>query len=326
MLNLINNTKQIVVFGAGSIGERHIKNLWYLGFRNITVFRQRKLPFRDLDGIKVRVITTWDELECSIPFAAIICSPTSQHLLQTLKCTELGIHCLVEKPLSHNLQDMSLLSDAVKKNNVFVHVGYMMRFHPLIIKIKELIDSNEYGNLLSLNSKWGEYLPDWHPWENYKNSYAAKKDLGGGVSLTLSHDIDVANFLINSKVVQHVKINNYKSNLGIEVESGTDILVKYEDNTTANIHLNFHEKNKERFLKLILDNASIVFNFYNSELIISKPNEKDVILIEENFDRNNLFIDQIKYFFSKINDFTLDESIKNIEDSKIIIKMCTNEI
>jgi hypothetical protein len=105
-----------------------------------------------------------------------------------------------------------------------------------------------------------------------------------------------------------------------------DILVKYEDNTTANIHLNFHEKNKERFLKLILDNASIVFNFYTSELIISKPNEKDVILIEENFDRNNLFIDQTKYFFSKINYFTADESIKNIEDSKIIIKMCTNEI
>ena len=323
---MIDISKHIIVFGAGSIGERHIKNLWNLGFREISVFRQRKLPFRDLDGINIRVITTWDELECNVPFAAIICSPTSQHLLQTLKCAELGIHCLIEKPLSHNLQNFSLLSDTVKKNNVFVYVGYMMRFHPLIIKIKEIINSKQYGNLLSLNSKWGEYLPDWHPWENYKDSYASKKELGGGVALTLSHDIDIANFLVCSKVVKYAKINNYKSNLEIDVESGADILVRYEDNTTANIHLNFHEKNKERFLKLIFDNASINFNYYDSELIITNHNKKDEVFIENDFDRNNLFIDQSKYFLSKINDFTKKESVKNIEDSKLIIKICNNEL
>lgn len=323
---MIDISKHIIVFGAGSIGERHIKNLWNLGFREISVFRQRKLPFRDLDGINIRVITTWDELECNVPFAAIICSPTSQHLLQTLKCAELGIHCLIEKPLSHNLQNFSLLSDTVKKNNVFVYVGYMMRFHPLIIKIKEIINSKQYGNLLSLNSKWGEYLPDWHPWENYKDSYASKKELGGGVALTLSHDIDIANFLVCSKVVKYAKINNYKSNLEIDVESGADILVRYEDKTTANIHLNFHEKNKERFLKLIFDNASINFNYYDSELIITNHNKKDEVFIENDFDRNNLFIDQSKYFLSKINDFTKKESVKNIEDSKLIIKICNNEL
>ncbi|MDB3927273.1 Gfo/Idh/MocA family oxidoreductase [Flavobacteriaceae bacterium] len=323
---MINTTKHIVVFGAGSIGERHIKNLWNLGFRDISVFRQRNLPFRDLDGIKVRIITTWDELEFNIPFAAIICSPTSQHLLQTIKCAELGIHCLVEKPLSHNLRSFSLLLDTVKRNNVFIYVGYMMRFHPLIIKIKEIINKKKYGNLLSLNSKWGEYLPDWHPWENYKESYASKKSLGGGVALTLSHDIDIANFLINSEVVKHTKINNFKSNLGIDVESGADILIRYQDNTTANIHLNFHEKNKERFLKLVFDNASINFNYYDSELIIINSDEKDEVFIEKDFDRNNLFIAQSKYFFSKINNFTKKESIKNIQDSKLIIKICNNEL
>lgn len=327
MLNLSNNLKKpIVVFGAGSIGERHLRNLWHLGFENLIVFRQRKLPFRNLEEVQVKTLTTWEELEQNIPYAAIICSPTSQHLTQTLKCVELGIHCLVEKPLSHNLEDFSLLFDAVKRNNVFVYVGYMMRFHPLIIKIKEFIDENKYGNLLSLNSKWGEYLPDWHPWEDYKDSYAAKKELGGGVALTLSHDIDVANFLINSKVVKHIIVNNYKSNLGIDVESGADILARYEDNTTANIHLNFHERNKERFLKLVFDDASIEFSFYNSQLIINKPNVEDEIVNIEDFDRNDLFIDQSKYFFSKINTFTKEESLTNIEESELIIKMCTNEL
>lgn len=325
MSNLTNYNKQIVVFGAGSIGERHIKNLWHLGYKNITVFRQRKLPFRTIENIKVRIITTWDELENNIPFAAIICTPTSQHLYQTLKCAELGIHCLVEKPLSHNINDLNLLAHYAKKNNVFIHVGFMMRFHPHIKKIRKIIDNNLYGNLISINSKWGEYLPDWHPWENYKDSYAAKKELGGGVSLTLSHDIDIANFLANSIPVKSFKINNYNSNLGITVETGTDILVKYENGITANIHLNFHEKNKERFLKLVFDEASLTFNYYDCELIVKKPEEKDEVLIEKGFIRNNLFMEQSKYFFSKINNFSIQESLKNIEESKLIITICNND-
>lgn len=323
---LIDKTKQIVVFGVGSIGERHIKNLWNLGFKNITVFRQRNLPLRDLNGINIKIINTWREFEIDKPFAAIICTPTSQHLAQTLKCAELGVHCLIEKPLSNDLKNFSQLRKVVKQNNVFIYIGYMMRFHPLILRIKKMIDEKTYGNLISLSSKWGEYLPDWHPWENYKESYAAKKELGGGVALTLSHDIDMANFLIKTKVIKHWVLKNFNSNLGIEVESGADILVEYEDKITANIQLNFHEKNKERFLKLIFDEASVNFNFFNSELIILDKNGKAQILEEKNFDRNDLFINQLEYFFSKVIDFKTQESIKNIDSSELIIKMCNNEL
>ena len=305
MSNLNNYLKRpIIVFGAGSIGERHLRNLHFLGFTKLLVFRKRKLPFRTLENIKVTTLTTWDEVKKNKPIVAIISSPTSMHLLQTIECIKLGIHCLVEKPLSNNLNDFAKLNKALKKNNVYIHVGYMMRFHPLIKKIKQIINKNTYGNLLSLNSKWGEYLPDWHPWEDYRLSYAAKKELGGGVSLTLSHDIDLANYLINSKVLKSVIVKNFSSNLEIETESGSDLIVKYENGSTANIHLNFHEKKKERFLKIVFDNASINFNFYKSELVINSSNEVEKIIKLDNFNRNDLFIDQTKYFFSKINKFS----------------------
>jgi predicted dehydrogenase len=323
---LIYKTKQIVVFGVGSIGERHIKNLWSLGFKNITVFRQRNLPLRDLNGIKIKTISTWKEFVINKPFAAIICTPTSQHLEQTLKCAELGVHCLIEKPLSNDLKYFSQLREVVKKNNVFIYIGYMMRFHPLILKIKKIIDEKTYGNLIYLSSKWGEYLPEWHPWENYKESYAAKKELGGGVALTLSHDIDMANYLIKTKVIKHWILKNFNSNLGIEVETGADILVEYEDKITANIQLNFHEKNKERFLKLIFDEASVNFNFFNSELIVLDKNGKAQVLEDKNFNRNDLFVNQLEFFFSKVRDFKTQESIKNIDSSELIIKMCNNEL
>lgn len=320
MINNLNKT--VVVFGAGSIGERHLRNLWYLGFKNLIVFRQRNLPFRNLEEVQVKTITTWKELKQNKPFAAIICSPTSQHLTQTLKCIELGIHCLVEKPLSHNLSSFSSLYSALEKNNVFIYIGYMMRFHPLVEEIKKIIISEKYGNLLSLNSKWGEYLPNWHPWEDYRESYAAKKKLGGGVALTLSHDIDLSNYLVKSIVDSYSIIKSFKSNLEIDVESGADILIKYRDNTVSNIHLNFYEMNKERYLKIIFDRASLNFDYYRNSLTIKEENGEKKLIKLEKFDRNSLFIDQSKYFFSKINNFKKKESLTNIKESELIIKIC----
>lgn len=318
-------SKPIVVFGAGSIGERHIRNLWTLGFQNIFVFRQRNLPFRDIADAKVTVIKTWEEVVAIKPIAGIITSPTSQHISQAIKCVESGIHVLVEKPLSDEINSLHELENVLNAKNIFVYVGYMNRFHPHISRIQSIIDSKEFGNLLSIHSKWAEYLPDWHPWEDYRESYAARKDLGGGVALTLSHDIDMASYLANDEVEKFFSQKNYKSNLEINVEAGVDFLIKYQNGVTANIHLNFYEKVKERFLKLVFDNASIQFDFYISTLTIKTPtgNLEEVL---ENFDRNDLFIEQTKFFFNKISSgFTVEESFKQISDSRLIIKMCSNE-
>ena len=94
---------------------------------------------------------------------------------------------------------------------------------------------------------------------------------------------------------------------------------------TANIHLNFYEKTKERFLKIIFDEASIKFNYYDSKLTIHKPNFKNEIIILKDFDRNDLFIEQTKFFFNTINDFSILDSIEQINFSEKIINICNNE-
>ncbi len=319
-------TEPIVVFGAGSIGERHIRNLWQLGFRNITIFRQRNLPFRDIADAKVTVIKTWEQVDKLKPIAAIITSPTSFHTSQTIECVKRNIHVLVEKPLSNTTEDFQELKNIIENRSAFVYVGYMMRFHPLIAKAKQIIDSKEYGDVISMQSKWAEYLPDWHPWEDYRTSYAAQKRLGGGVALTLSHEIDVCNFLANSKVRTSFIQKNYKSKLEIDVESGADILIKYENESTSNIHLNFYEKCKERFLRIVLDDASLIFDYFNSTLTIKTNFQDDIVLTENDFDRNDMFVEQTKYFFSKLDCFTFEESLQQIENSEQIIKICNNGI
>ena len=316
----------IVVFGGGSIGERHIRNLWGLGFHKIFVYRQRNLPFRNVKGVKLTVIKTWEEIEIIKPIAAIICSPSSFHLSQTIKCARLGIHVLVEKPLSHTTEGFGELRKVIEENKIFVYVGYMMRFHPLIIEINRIIKSNKYGNVISIQSKWAEYLPDWHPWEDYRETYAAKKNLGGGVALTLSHDIDLVNYLAGSNIDKYFLLKNYKSKLELDVESGIDLLIKYNNKTTANIHLNYYEKCKERLLKLVFDDASLVFEFYNNSLTIKVKGLEDKTIKLDKFDRNDLFIEQSKYFFSRLNSYSFEETLKQVNDSEKIIKICNNEL
>ena len=321
ILNSFKN-KPLIVFGAGSIGERYIRNLWKLGFEQIYVFRHRGLPFRDIGDARVIVINNLNDLAGIKPLAAFVTTPTSLHIAQVIECVRSGISVMVEKPLASNLDRLDELIVVLKENQVFLHVGYMMRFHPLIKKIKEYIQSGTFGNLISLQSKWGEYLPDWHPWEDYRESYAARKELGGGVALTLSHDIDIANYLADSEIDEYYSTKNHRSMLETDVEAGADILIKYKNGVTANIHLNFYERCPERFLKLIFDEASISFDYYDASLTIKKPNTAFEINKIPDFDRNELFVEQTMFFLSKLNNFTIDESIKQVKNSETIINIC----
>lgn len=316
--------RPILVIGAGSIGERHINNLWHLGYRNINVFRQRNIPFRNIKGVKLRVLLDWNEVITLMPFASIIATPTIQHIRQAISCAMLKSHLLIEKPLSNSTEELTFLEEIVVKNKIYLRVGYMMRFHPLIIKLKSIIENEQLGELISFTSKWGEYLPDWHPWEDYKQSYAAKKELGGGVALTLSHDIDLANWLCNSKIIDHITFKNSKSKLEVDTESGVDILLRYENGITGHIHLNYYEKVSERYLRLVFVNGTIIFKYFQNTLTLKTPENNEHIVIE-NFNRNDLFIAQTKSFFECIGNFSIDESINQINESIQIIKICNDK-
>ena len=180
--------------------------------------------------------------------------------------------------------------------------------------------------MISFVDKWGDFLPNWHPWEDYKSSYASKKELGGGVALTLSHDIDLVNWLVGSNISNFYGIKNYKSNLDIEVESGFDLVLKYFNGITGSVHLNYYEKVPERFIKLVFDNGSISIDFITSKLTIKRPKrDNEIISAYETFDRNDMFLEELKHFFVTIDSFKIEDSIIQIDESKEIIKICNFE-
>lgn len=319
---MIEKDDPILIFGAGSIGERHIHILQKLGYSNIWIYRQRNLPLRNLDERTIHIFTDLNQTDIIKPKAAIICTPTFQHLKQALFCAEREIHVLIEKPLSHNLIGYEELLNAAIKYNIFIQIAYMLRYHDFFQNIKSIIDNMNMGNLISMQTYWGEYLPDWHPWEDYRQSYAARNELGGGSALTLSHDIDLANWFSGSNINKWQTLKNYRSSLEVNVETGADISIEFQNGITAHCHLNFHEQNPKRSYRFVFDEGSIEIDYFKS-IMTTFHKENTSIQTISDFDRNKLYESQTLDFFRKINEGNFqNSSLRSLEESKVIISIC----
>lgn len=291
---------KFLIIGAGSIGERHIRNLLTLGYSDILVYRTRRLPLRTVDASDISILTDWREVLARKPDAAIICSPTALHLEQTLDCLRAGMHVLVEKPLSHTTEGLAELKNLLTESDRLMQVGYMLRFHPLLLRVQKILNEKTYGNLVSFHSHWGEHLPDWHPWEDYRNSYAARTDLGGGAGLTLSHDLDLALWLAASPVARHYSVENRSSRLETDTDEATDLIFRFENGTTGHVHVNFFQKNPERRYEYRTDEATLVVDYFADTLTIYRAKTPPQTERLTDFERNDLFIEQTKNFLSNI--------------------------
>lgn len=316
---------QILLLGAGSIGERHIRNLWHLGYKNITVYRQRNLPFRDIGEAKVAVCTNWSEIEKQKFFASFICTPTSLHAAQAIACLQLGMHVFVEKPLAHNLEKFNALEAELRKEQRYFHVGYMLHFHPFLRGVFQYIADGTFGKLRIFETTWHSYLPDWHPWEDYKMSYAARKELGGGAALTLCHDVDLMLWMCGA-VKQYQATFLYDQELDLKVDTGAVIQLEFASAKGA-CHISFSAKQEKRLYSFVFDDASVEINYLQSEMRINKGGAIAIQALPS-FKRNELFISEVQDFFSRIgkSNYTTADAINTLEKEKTLISICNPEI
>ena len=312
----MNKKKLILICGTGSIAKRHAKNLLTLGYKNLIFFRETKRTLPSWMN-KFEVFYNYNKaLKCK-PFITFICNITSKHLIYAIKSAKKKSHLFIEKPISNKIEGLNRLKKIIKKNNLKLMVGYMMRYHPLIIKIKNIIKKRELGNIFYIHSIWSEYLPDWHPGENYKKSYAANYKLGGGSTLTLSHEVDLISWLFG-EIKEITTLKSYKSKLNIKSEFSTNHQLKLNKDIVAQIHLDYMQKPPERKMEVVGDKKKLLFDYYKNKIIIINRNGKKREIRVRKFKRNQMFVDEIKFFLRSIS-----QNLKiysDIDNSIMIIK------
>jgi predicted dehydrogenase len=185
----------------------------------------------------------------------------------------------------------------VAQNQVKVLVGFQFRFHPTLRQIAQWLKEGKIGVPLSARAHWGEYLPDWHPWEDYRKSYSARADLGGGVVNTLSHPLDYLHWLMGG-VDEVAALTSRQSDLGLEVEDTAEILLHYRSGALGTVHLDYVQRPPRHLLEIIgncgtivWDNSTGLVRLYNSQ-----EGRWEEVLPPAGFERNRLFLDEMAHF------------------------------
>ncbi len=200
-----------LIVGLGSVGQRHARNLRTLRpDMELLCWRQRNQPGARTEtgawdpaadpaaAIGATVMPTLDAAVAAGPEVAFICTPSSQHVTEALRLASAGCHLFIEKPLSHSLASVARLQAIAAERALIVAIGSQWRFHPCVDYLRSVLWSARYGPVLRAEIDFSEYLPDWHPWEDYRRSYAARSELGGGVILSQIHDYDLVHWLFGA--------------------------------------------------------------------------------------------------------------------------------
>lgn len=305
-MNNLNNKLRVLVIGGGSIGKRHIKNLQSLGISNITVLK-RVYDQAFADEQKVSVITSLPKDNKGHYDCMFICSPTALHIAPLEYAIEHGIHVFMEKPLTHDAASLNAAKKLLNKKDIVFFIGFMLRFHPLVKKIKEIIDGNELGEVYSARFEFGSFLPYWHPWEDYKTSYASRKKLGGGVINTITHELDLIQYYFGNPKSIYCQSTNFDK-LQIEVEEQCEAVFEY-NNKVVTLHLDYLQKDYDRNIKILFENGKITWDWHDNMINITKHKSQKTSIPLENFDVNDLYVNELKEFLQLLNTNTISHQL-----------------
>lgn len=313
-------SRKILIIGLGSIGQRHLKNILSLGYKEISLVRRNATTLKEFPNLKVyKSINSACEVDKYN--TAIIATPTANHFKDFLEVSKNKIaNIYLEKPISHSVKEANKIKEITKKKNLNVTVGYDLHFDLGLLKVKELLQKNTIGKVCSFQVEVGQYLPDWRPTQDYREGMSAKKDLGGGVMLDLIHEFDYVNWLfgpIKNIFGKHKQI----SNLEIETEDVSLNIVETKNGVLGTISLDYLQKELSRTCKIVGDNGTIIWDYKASKVtwsIHQKPIWEEFIYI--NIERNDRFISIIKTFLdSDVNN--RDERLSSVKQAFKSLKM-----
>ncbi len=311
----------ILITGGGSIGRRHLQNLKKIGYDQIWVLK-RKDDQKFEEEHKVKVITSFEEAKKMNFDCLFVATPTSLHNESLRFAKEQGLHILMEKPLIHDEDGLKEAKEILASYNKVFFIGFMLRFHPLVMKVKDILESKKLGEVFSARFEFGSFLPYWHPWEDYKISYASRKELGGGVINTITHELDLIQYFFGHPKSIYCQASNFRR-LDIEVEENCEAIFEFE-NKVVSLHLDYLQKDYDRNIKILCENGKIIWNWHENQIKIFLHESDPEIIELKDFDVNQLYINELKSFFQLINDNHLKHSLDAdhaILNTKLMLEM-----
>ncbi len=247
------------------------------------------LPFPDLTSALAK----------AKPDAVFICTPPVHHIRQATEAVAAEAHVFIEKPLSHDREGVEELANVAEAKDRRIQVGYNLRFHPGLRHIKRLLESGALGRILWARLESGQYLPDWRPWQDYRQSYTARRHLGGGILLDASHEFDYLVWLLG-RPTEVMCMAGKVSDLEVDVEDCADVALRFGDGAQAVVHLDFVQRGYTRTCKLVGEKGTALWDFSQNEVRVFSAANNAWESVPYTFETNDMYLAEAESFLNSV--------------------------
>lgn len=300
----------IAFAGTGSIGQRHIRNLLAQTPDAQTIFLRADKRVDALStDIKARVVATIDELLALKPDGVIISTPSSLHAQTLLPIIKANIPVFVEKPVVTTAQDIDALQKAIDDHPKLPSlIGCNLRFLPSLQIMRQMVKHGEIGTIARASFEAGQWLPDWRPTQDHRQSYSAKPDHGGGVVFDLLHEIDAAEWMCGPLELKSCQTGHLKS-LEIESESVAYLLLRGKTNENiahslplVSVGVDYVSRKPLRQYRLIGDEGSLTWSLSAASLTLeTKAGVREIDCGAYGFDMGKTYETAMTEFLTALN-------------------------
>ncbi len=307
------SVRRALFVGLGGVGQRHLRNLRALLGDSVAIDAYRVRRERAVLDDQLRVVdeTSLEErygVECfasleealsRAPDVVFVTNPSSLHVPVALAAARAGADLFIEKPLSHSLEQVEELAELVDSRRAIAFVAYQLRRHPGFLRLKQLLQAGVIGRPLSVRAEVGEFLPGFHPYEDYRRMYASQRALGGGVTLSQIHELDYLIALFGEPR-RAFAMGGKVSDLELDVEDLTSGLIEFRvagRPLVAELHLDFFQRPSNRRCLVLGERGRLEWSL--SDRYFRRWDAAGQLVEDvdyRDYPRNDAFLDELRLF------------------------------
>jgi predicted dehydrogenase len=315
--------EKILFCGLGGAGQRHLRifhellpeTTKFVAFRSTssTPLLNADFTVDTSDTLEskygVEMMSSLEDGLASSPDLVVISSPAAMHLDTAMAALESGCDIFMEKPWATTTENFSQFRQGVIKKGVKFHISFQRRYHPLIRMAKSLLDSGELGQPLTGYFEVFSDFRQWHPYEDWRRLYAARKSLGGGVLLTEIHETDLACWFFGKPRKVYCQGGTW-SGEDIDVEDFAQLIVGFESSSVM-INSSFLHKATSRGFHIACERGDLKWN--EAENILKVTSEYETLAYTDNVsDMTTMFKSQASEF---LFDWSADKTSRALESA-----------
>ena len=326
---------KILMIGLGSIGQRHLRNLHahFGSDAEILAYRVRGLQrtFSDTMAIRPGVsleeeyhIHSFSDLDLALaekPDLVYVTNITSMHIPCAMKAVQAGCDVFLEKPISDSDVGIRELAETAQKSGCIIFVGFQNRYNPAVKMLRETVHSGKYGKIISVHAELGERLTTMHTYENYAETYMARRDQGGGVVMNqLIHELDYLQWIFGKPSTVYA-MSGKNSTLPIDVEDYCDAIFQMDGadgKFPVTVHADFFQCPPTRRCKVVFEKG-----WACADLLTATYTEtaEDQALATQfpDFKRNDMFVEEMKDFLTAVRE--RKQQMLDLEDGMTSMRM-----